>query len=182
MDTAPNWVERGLPLIRPIAESLKRKLPAAIQTDDLIGAGRLALVQIARDYDPGRGVPFETWARFKLRGAMIDSVKRGPFREAKHAPLKHSPPAPGPSPEEAAARSNDLELARRALSALSDKQRVILTLLFVDGLSIHAAAAAMNLQRPDAVRARRQAIERLRRFGPNLNCGALEHELTAIAG
>lgn len=178
---APNWVERGLPLVRPIAESLKRRLPEAIQLDDLIGAGRLALVERAHKYDPDGGLPFEAWARFVIRGAMIDSIKGAPFREAKYAEITRAPAGTLPSPEETAASSWDRQAARRALAALPARQVLLLALIYVEGLSLAAAARAVNLTPPEALKDRRKAIERLRRFGRRLSCAALEGELTDVS-
>jgi len=178
LDTAADWVERGLALVRPIADSLRRRLPASIETEDLVGAGRLALVKLARSYDPGRGVPFEIWAKFRIRAAMIDSIKRRPFREAKHARLDFTPAGNFPSPEDSAILSSDQQIARRALGLLSEKERAVLRLVFLDGLTLGTAAERLDLSEAEAAAAKRRALERLRRFGQRLSCGALERELS----
>lgn len=66
-----------LSLVEGIARALARSLPPCFDTDDLIGAGNLALLHCATRYRPGAhgGVPFSAFARARVRGAMIDSVR-----------------------------------------------------------------------------------------------------------
>ena len=70
-------VERYSPLVKRIAHHLLARLPASVQVDDLIQAGVIGLLEAARNYDAGRGASFETYAGIRIRGAMIDEVRRG---------------------------------------------------------------------------------------------------------
>jgi RNA polymerase sigma factor FliA len=63
-------------LVRRIAYHLKGRLPAAVQTDDLVQAGMLGLLEAARNFDPGQGASFETYAGIRIRGAMLDEARR----------------------------------------------------------------------------------------------------------
>jgi RNA polymerase sigma factor for flagellar operon FliA len=63
-----------LPLVRAIANEIRPKLPANVELDDLISAGYLGLVEAAAEYDPSRGIQFETYAKYRIRGAMLDDL------------------------------------------------------------------------------------------------------------
>lgn len=64
-------------LVKRIAHHLTARLPDSVQIDDLVQAGMLGLLEAAAKYDGGRGASFETYAGIRIRGAMIDEVRRG---------------------------------------------------------------------------------------------------------
>jgi RNA polymerase sigma factor for flagellar operon FliA len=68
-------VHEALPLVGPVAKQLARQLGAFGETEELEAVGRAALVEIAHDFDPVRGL-FTAFARSRLRWAMLDSVRR----------------------------------------------------------------------------------------------------------
>lgn len=63
-----------LDLVRQIALALRRRLATGACVDDLVGAGNLGLVEAARRFEPSRG-SFVTFARHRIRGAMIDGLR-----------------------------------------------------------------------------------------------------------
>ncbi len=63
-------------LVQRIAHHLKGRLPASVQLDDLIQAGMVGLLEASRHYDAGQGASFETYAGIRIRGAMLDEVRR----------------------------------------------------------------------------------------------------------
>jgi len=58
-------------LVREVAS----RVPGHIHRDDLMSAGLAALVLAARAYDPARGVPFASFARVRVRGALLDELR-----------------------------------------------------------------------------------------------------------
>ncbi|MEF8794591.1 FliA/WhiG family RNA polymerase sigma factor [Thiohalorhabdus sp.] len=58
------------------AERLAPRLPNGLERDDLLNAGMVALIQAAGKFDPSRGVQFRTYADYRVRGAMIDEMRR----------------------------------------------------------------------------------------------------------
>jgi RNA polymerase sigma factor for flagellar operon FliA len=64
-------------LVRRIAHHLAARLPASVEIDDLIQAGMIGLIEASRSYDSEQGASFETYASIRIRGAMIDEVRRG---------------------------------------------------------------------------------------------------------
>src|SRR5579883_493782 len=69
-------VEKYLPLVRSALGRLAMTLPDHVDQDDLNSAGLLGLLQALRNYDPGCGTSFETYARLRVRGAMLDELRR----------------------------------------------------------------------------------------------------------
>jgi len=69
-------VERYLPLVRVAVGRLAMTLPDHVDQDDLNSAGLLGLLQALRNYDPACGTCFETYARLRVRGAMLDELRR----------------------------------------------------------------------------------------------------------
>ncbi|WP_337054209.1 RNA polymerase sigma factor FliA [Pseudoxanthomonas sp. USHLN014] len=70
-------VERHGELVRRIAHHLAARLPASVEIDDLIQAGMLGLIDAARNFQNDQGATFETYASIRIRGAMIDEMRRG---------------------------------------------------------------------------------------------------------
>jgi RNA polymerase sigma factor for flagellar operon FliA len=70
-------IERYSPLVKRIAHHLLARMPSNIQVEDLIQAGLMGLLEAARNYDVSKGASFETYAGIRIRGSMIDDVRRG---------------------------------------------------------------------------------------------------------
>ncbi len=64
-------------LVKRIALHLIARLPASVQLDDLIQAGSIGLLEAAQKFDGGKGASFETYAGIRIRGAMVDEMRRG---------------------------------------------------------------------------------------------------------
>jgi DNA-directed RNA polymerase specialized sigma subunit len=97
----------------------------------LISAGNLGLIAAAERYRPRThgGTPFSAFARLRIHGAIVDSIRRGPYREAKRARA-----ARRVVPEVAVvmAFESGLDRARRlgavaaAVAALEPQQRIVI--------------------------------------------------------
>jgi RNA polymerase sigma factor for flagellar operon FliA len=68
--------ERHLPLVIHIARDFRKRLPSSVDLDDLVGAGNVGLVEAARRFNPSRGASFATFARHRIRGAIVDSLRK----------------------------------------------------------------------------------------------------------
>ncbi|MGY0632983.1 RNA polymerase sigma factor FliA [Luteimonas sp. A478] len=64
-------------LVRRIAHHLAARLPPSVDVDDLIQAGMIGLIEASRSYDANQGAAFETYASIRIRGSMIDEIRRG---------------------------------------------------------------------------------------------------------
>jgi len=69
-------VEQYLPLVRFALGRLAMTLPDHVDHDDLYSAGTVGLLQALRNYDPKCGNSFEAYARLRIRGAMLDELRR----------------------------------------------------------------------------------------------------------
>ena len=64
-----------LPQVRYIARRIHDRLPQHVSVDDLIHAGILGLMDAIEKYDPGKNVQFKSYAKFRIRGSILDSLR-----------------------------------------------------------------------------------------------------------
>lgn len=69
-------VERYAGLVKRIAYHLSGRLPDTVQLDDLMQAGMVGLLEAAQKFDDRNTASFETFAGIRIRGAMLDEVRR----------------------------------------------------------------------------------------------------------
>ncbi len=69
-------VVAGLPFVEALARRLAASMPHSIDIGDLVQDGVLGLMDAANRFDEGRGIKFETFAERRVRGAMIDALRR----------------------------------------------------------------------------------------------------------
>jgi RNA polymerase sigma factor FliA len=64
-----------LPLVKNISNKIGMRLPNHINGEDLVSAGILGLIDAVDKFDPDRGVPFEAYAEFRIRGSIFDELR-----------------------------------------------------------------------------------------------------------
>ncbi len=64
-----------LPLVRNVAGRMAINFPRSVELCDLINTGVIGLIEAFRNYDPNRGVKFETYAVPRIRGAILDELR-----------------------------------------------------------------------------------------------------------
>jgi RNA polymerase sigma factor for flagellar operon FliA len=69
-------IEKFLPLVTFAAERLKKRLPNTVEIGDLHSAGTFGLIEAIDGYDIGRKVKFETYSAPRIRGSMLDELRR----------------------------------------------------------------------------------------------------------
>lgn len=69
-------VTRHAELVKRIAYHLAGRLPPSVEVDDLIQAGMLGLLEAAANFTADRGASFETYAGIRIRGAMLDALRK----------------------------------------------------------------------------------------------------------
>lgn len=69
-------VRKHADLVRRIAYHLAGRLPPQVEIDDLVQAGMMGLIEAAQQYANGRGASFETYAGIRIRGAMLDALRK----------------------------------------------------------------------------------------------------------
>ena len=65
-----------LPLVKAIASRVRENLPVQVELDDLVHAGILGLFDAVQKYDPGKRVVFHLYAKHRIRGAILDSLRQ----------------------------------------------------------------------------------------------------------
>ena len=68
-----------LGLVKRVALHLKARVPAYMELDELIQVGMMGLLEASRVFDASKGVDFENFAHSRVRGAMLDEVRRLSF-------------------------------------------------------------------------------------------------------
>jgi RNA polymerase sigma factor for flagellar operon FliA len=66
-------------MVKRVAVHLKARIPPFMEVDELVQVGMIGLIEAARAFDPTKGVAFESYAHSRVRGAMIDEVRRLSF-------------------------------------------------------------------------------------------------------
>ena len=64
-----------LPQVRLIARRIHERLPESVSLDDLISTGTLGLIAAIDRFDPHHNVKLKTYAEYKIRGAILDSLR-----------------------------------------------------------------------------------------------------------
>lgn len=68
-------VDANIPFVRSIAAKIKEQLPRELEFDDLYNYGMQGLLEAAERYDRRHGVTFQTFAYYRVRGAMFDGLR-----------------------------------------------------------------------------------------------------------
>ena len=69
-------IENGLPFVESLARRVAATMPHSIDIGDLVQDGMIGLIDAANRFDERRGIKFETFAERRVRGAMIDALRR----------------------------------------------------------------------------------------------------------
>jgi len=119
-------VMRHAELVKRIAYHLAGRLPASVEVDDLIQAGMLGLLEAAANYAEGRGASFETYAGIRIRGAMLDGLRKLDWApRSVHRKARAVAKAIREIESEIGREARDVEVAERMGMQLSDYHRIV---------------------------------------------------------
>lgn len=68
-----------MPMVKRVAVHLKARIPPFMELDELVQVGMVGLIEAARSFDPTKGHEFEHYALSRVRGAILDEVRRQSF-------------------------------------------------------------------------------------------------------
>ena len=68
-------IEEYLSLVRQLVYKIKTTLPNSTDIDELYSAGVLGLIEATKRFDPSQNVPFSAFARYRIRGSMLDYLR-----------------------------------------------------------------------------------------------------------
>ena len=74
--TERDRIAQSLPFVESLARRVAATMPNSIDIGDLVQDGMLGLIDASRRYDEARGIKFETFAERRVRGAMIDALRK----------------------------------------------------------------------------------------------------------
>jgi RNA polymerase sigma factor for flagellar operon FliA len=187
-----------LPLVKHAIGRLVGRLPTSADAENLESAGILGLVEAANRFDPDRGVNFEAFAYLRIRGAVVDEMRRssclpqqvlehvarvrrayqqlpapatvqglagatglsqdqvmdclGAMRLARTVPLDKlgkaagsEPAAPVDQPGHQAEQAELRQLLTQAIESLSERQRLVVTLYYLEDLRLKEIGDVLHL-------------------------------------
>ena len=76
MDAVEDLVIAHQDYVRSLARGIAKKLPKQVEFEELGAMGQLGLTAAAKQYEPGRGVAFTTFAYYRIRGAIFDGLRQ----------------------------------------------------------------------------------------------------------
>ncbi|NNM01383.1 MAG: RNA polymerase sigma factor FliA [Gammaproteobacteria bacterium] len=114
-------VERYTPLVKRIGFHLMSRLPPSVQIDDLVQAGMIGLLEASRNYDATQGASFETYAGIRIRGSMLDEIRKGDWTpRSLHRKVREITKAVAEIEAEQGRDARDAEVAERLGVPLND--------------------------------------------------------------
>ena len=75
-DVRQELILRYLPLVKFVIGRMSIHLPTILDSDDILAYGTMGLIDAIDRFDPGKGVEFETYAPQRIRGTIVDALRR----------------------------------------------------------------------------------------------------------
>lgn len=172
-------IEWYLPLAQGLAHRARTLTTAMADSDDLTSAAFVGLIDAVDRFEPGRGVPFEAYARLRIRGAMIDELRRTSER-ARNALPEDQPrtlslddllgrgaqvalPVADGDLDEGFEREDLRGRVQGALETLPPRQRELLGRYYTGEMTLREAGVRMGISEARACQLHGRAIFNLRR-------------------
>jgi RNA polymerase sigma factor for flagellar operon FliA len=76
LDNRNAEILRFLPLVRAIAIRVSRRYPSNLEVEDLVNIGTIGMMEALDRFEPDRGVPLKAFAELRIRGAMVDAIRK----------------------------------------------------------------------------------------------------------
>ncbi|HUW52695.1 MAG TPA: RNA polymerase sigma factor FliA [Rhodanobacter sp.] len=139
-ESADEMVRRHAPLVRRIAYHLMGRLPASVDVGDLVQAGMIGLLEASRHYALGHGASFETYAGIRIRGAMLDELRRTDWTpRSVHRKTREVAEVVRQIETETGAEAEDAEVMRRLGISADEYHQVLADAACVRLLSLTAS-------------------------------------------
>ena len=178
---ADHELEQWSDLVWYVVNRVRTRLPASVSEEELYSAGMVGLMTASRSYDPSRGAEFKTYAYHRIRGAILDELRRMDFlprsqrekarREGVEAPSFVGIPTDEDGQESLAADPMEAALENRELMGrlqaeilqLPEKMRVVMNLYYSEGMKMREIGERLHLTESRVSQIHSNAIARLRR-------------------
>ena len=76
MDERNDLVMQELPQVYYLASRIRERMPKNVDLEDLVQAGVIGLIEACRSFDCSKDAQFSTFAKFRIRGAILDSLRK----------------------------------------------------------------------------------------------------------
>jgi RNA polymerase sigma factor FliA len=184
-DESSALIARHASLIDRAARRVAARAGLPELADELWSAGAMGLLDAARRFEPGRDVRFETFAEHRVRGAMLDELRRldhlprrlrAQVREREElagleglalppVPLEalaDAAPSDAPSAEEDAVRSQQRAQLAAAIARLPRRLQMVLSLYYVEELKLREIGLVLEVTEARVCQLHREALAALR--------------------
>ena len=148
-------------LVAQVARQTSRFLPRWLPLDDLIGAGQLGLIRAARRYDPSYGIPFDIWARYEIRHAIVSANRRRNYDWELHEQLPSEIESPPPQVDREILGTQNSMLIEEGLMQLPERERVALQ-TYLTGETLVRLGKRLGVSESSACQIRREARKNMR--------------------
>lgn len=136
--SAQTRVEKTLPFVESLARRMAASMPHSIDMGDLVQDGVLGLIDAAQRFDEGRGIKFETFAERRVRGAMIDALRREAWPRGVRRVRRELEAAREELRRETGGEPSIADLAARVGSDEKRLKRTIVRINTIESTSPHA--------------------------------------------
>jgi RNA polymerase sigma factor for flagellar operon FliA len=168
-------------LVWYVVNRIRPRLPVSVSEEELFSAGMFGLLKACRSYDPDRGAVFKTYAYHRIRGAILDELRRLDFlprslRDRARAVGEDAPAVlaiptdedgneslPTRSVESASERSDMHGALLKEIERLPEKMRLVMTLYYRQGLRMREIGDRLRLTESRVSQIHSNAVLRLRR-------------------
>ena len=165
-------VVAGLPFVESLARRMASTMPHSIDLGDLVQDGMIGLIDAVRRFDESRGIKFETFAERRVRGAMIDALRRDAWPRGVRRVRRELEAAREGLRRELGAEPTLADLAKRVGIEIDRLERTIVRINTIeqtsplatcDNPSLPALLAPSDPPSPDSLYEQREARDRARR-------------------
>ena len=145
-----DMVERHAPLVKRIACHLINRLPACVQLEDMIQAGMIGLLEASGKYDETQGASFETYAGIRIRGSMLDEIRKNDWApRSVHRKAREVAEAVREIENEYGRDARDIEIAETLDMSLGEYYKILQDnsyhkVLSVDDTSINTGETMLD--------------------------------------
>jgi RNA polymerase sigma factor for flagellar operon FliA len=141
---AQDRVARTIPFVEALARRMAASMPHSIDMGDLVQDGVLGLIDAAQRFDEGRGIKFETFAERRVRGAIIDALRREAWPRGVRRVRRELEAAREELRKELGCEPSVADLAAKVGSDEKRLSRTIVRINTIESTSPHASGDATD--------------------------------------
>jgi RNA polymerase sigma factor for flagellar operon FliA len=176
MDLPPELMSEMCRMVRAVAGKLHSRLPpgSGIEISDLIQAGNVGLLKAAKAFEPNMGAPLGGYAKFRIRGEMLDMIRRhaGRDRQPSTFSTPHleggdwDSPFQSPSeqsPQNSVLRDQQVSIIAEELRRLPARYLAVVKMRYAKGLTLREIGDSLHVNESRACQIHQGALTRLKR-------------------